>query len=362
MEALSKADLARRHTGFTSGASAAVALAFVALTFAACSGGPSGTAGGAVNANGGHAGPTSDAPAAPDAGAAPDAPADTGGPAGNRYVFVIVMENRSRTQVVGSPSAPYFNGTLLPQYATSLSFVDELPGLPSEPRYIWLEAGTNVFADHTFTTWLPPTQQNSTASIAHLVTQMRTSGTVDWMSYQEDIGPATGACPIQDVGLYTAQHDPFLFFQDVAGAPPSANNPYCAAHHRPFTQLNADLTSSAIKNYNFIIPNLCHDMHGAPSCSQDPVRAGDDWLRATLPPLLTFVNANGGVVFIVWDEPGTLPFLAAGPNVKKGYASSVRVNHGSVLKTVERMLGLPILPAVAQTSDLADLFLPGQYP
>ena len=55
----------------------------------------------------------------------------------------------------------------------------------------------------------------------------------------------SGRCPIHSDGLYVPRHDPFLFFQDVVGSPPSTTNDYCAAHHRPLTALAGDLAAVA---------------------------------------------------------------------------------------------------------------------
>ena len=159
------------------------------------------------------------------------------------------------------------------------------------------------------------------------------------------------------------RHDPFLFFQDVAGAPPAKTAGRCAAHHKPLSDLTGDLAAGTVASYVFITPDLCHDMHGSSSCpSGDKIQAGDAWLMSALPPLIDYVNAVGGVIFIVWDE-GTslpkLPFIAVGPGIKPGYTSAVQVDHGSLLKTVEEMLGLPILPTVQGVADLGDLFVSG---
>jgi phosphatidylinositol-3-phosphatase len=295
---------------------------------------------------------------ASDGGASP--PSSAGG---NRFVFVIAMENRGAAEIYESGSAPYINGTLIPHGARASSFADELPSLPSEPHYVWMEAGTNVFPDHTFTSDDAPTAANSTASPAHLVAQIGAAGGgLDWIAYQEGIA-ASEPCPISATGLYTPAHQPFVFFQDVSGAPPSSTNATCAAHHRPLAALASDVSTGAVASYNFISPNACHDMHGAPSCPDtNLVRAGDDWLAANLPPLVAFVETRGGVVFIVWDEGEPLPFLAVGPHVKPGYTSAASYNHGSILKSVEKMLGLPVLDAVASANDLGDMFVPGSFP
>ena len=107
-------------------------------------------------------------------------------------------------------------------------------------------------------------------------------------------------------------------------------------------------------------------MHGATGCPDSNwIRAGDAWLGENLPPILAFAEAHAGVVFVLWDEgdaSGHLPFVALGPEVKPGYAGAVTYTHSSVLKTVEEILGLPILPTVATVDDLADLFVAGRVP
>lgn len=297
--------------------------------------------------------------ASPDAGSAPPEGSTAIGP-----VFVIAMENRDANEIYGNfEDAPFINGTLMPRYAHATAFGDVLPDLPSEPHYLLIEAGTNTFFDHTFANNDNPSPSNSTAETAHLVTQIATAGRgLGWMSYQEGINEATGRCPIESDGFYRPRHNPFVFFHDVAGNPPSQGEPSCAAHHRDVTALAADLSNGNVATYSFITPDLCHGMHGAPECpSSNAIRAGDDWLAANLPPLIEFVHANGGVIFIFWEEghhTATVPFLAVGPDVKPGYAGAVPYTHRSLLKTVEKLFGLPILPTVAGSTDLGDLFQP----
>jgi phosphatidylinositol-3-phosphatase len=283
------------------------------------------------------------------------------------HVFVVAMENENIDQVYGETiDAPYINGTLIPSGARATSFIDELPlSFPSEPHYVWMEAGTNAFADHTFTTNSAPSATNSTASTAHLATQIGGAG-LGWTAYEEGIDATTGSCPIAASGFYAPKHDPFVFFRDVAGSPPAGTTPACAAHFKDLPALAGDLADGAIADYVFITPDLCHDMHGAHGCPDSHlVQAGDAWLGENLPPILAFANAHAGVVFLLWDEgdsTGHMPFLALGPAVKPGYAGAVSYTHSSVLKTVEEMLGLPILPSVSGADDLSDLFVSGRVP
>ena len=185
------------------------------------------------------------------------------------------------------------------------------------------------------------------------------------MAYQEGMSGKIGACPINSSRdtHYAAKHNPFVFFKDIAGDPPSKTNGYCAAHHRPLTALAADMARGSVANYVFVTPDLCHDMHdkcGNPS----RVRNGDDWLKSKLPAMIDWANRNSGVIFLAWDEgheTRKLPFLAIGPQVRKGYAGSVPYDHGTVIRTVETIFGLPALKTVSGSNDLRDLFQAGAF-
>jgi hypothetical protein len=186
------------------------------------------------------------------------------------------------------------------------------------------------------------------------------------MSYQEGINSTTGACPIATSGFYHAKHNPFVFYKDVSGNPPSKTNAYCDSHHKDYSALAADLTNNAVSSYVFITPNQCHDMHGQSGCpDSNTIRSGDNWLKANLPGMISYANAHAGVIFITWDEPAgstKMPFIAVGPQVKVGYTGSVSYNHSSMVKSVEKILQVPILSKVSAANDLADLFKSGFYP
>ena len=276
-----------------------------------------------------------------------------------RHVIVVAMENTSAKELNNGP-APFLQ-SLASRGAHTSDFRDPLwTGVPSEPHYVWMEAGTNLFDDAKFCDSHAPSAGNSTSSTEHLVTQMEAaSPAISWMSYQEGLDPTTtGACPIYAAGKYAPKHDPFVFFQDVVGNPPSATSPRCVAHHRPASALGNDLASVDLAEYVFVTPDLCHDMHDR--CGSDRISDGDRWLQTNLPPLLDFADANESVVFLVWDESsGTdpvLPFYAFGPSVKRGYTGAITYTHSSLLRSIETMFGLPPLPTVEKANDLSDLF------
>lgn len=297
----------------------------------------------------------------PQIDAAIDAP-----PAGPRTVFVIPFENKDSTAIYGNTNdAPYING-LMAMWPHATAFGDELPNLPSEPHYVWMEAGTNAFTDRTFTNDNDASATNSTASTAHLTTQLTAAG-IKWMSYQEGI--TAGTCPISSTGHYAAKHDPFVFFQDVVGSPPSASNANCAAHHKPYSSFAADL-AAGIEGYVFITPDLCHDMHGDISCPSflldgPNIQAGDNWLKTELPRLIEYTQTHDAIIFLTWDEGNSsnlVPFIAIGKHAKAGFTSTTTYTHSSLLKSIEQYLGVPVLASVANANNFADMFEAGTFP
>jgi hypothetical protein len=327
------------------------------FTLAAC-GSSSGNSGTDAPLYGGIDGPRSgDAAGGGDSG---------GSGSAKRTIFVIPMENEPSSAIYGNTTyAPYIN-SLIPSAAYAMHFQDELPALVSEPHYVWMEAGTNQFTDITFTSDADPSSSHSTSSTQHLVTQLEAAH-VTWMSYQQ--GVTAGKCPVSSTGEYAAKHDPMVFFQDVVGATPSSSNTYCAAHHKPYSAFAADLSAGNVAQYVFITPDLCHDMHGASSCPQGTsvngnIQAGDTWLSTELPAILAYANAHDGVVFLVWDEgdnSNLIPFLALGPRIKTG-AVATTYTHSSQLKSIEEILGVPVLSTVQSANDFADLFQAGMFP
>jgi hypothetical protein len=329
------------------------------LMFATACGSSSG------NNPGGDAHGTGDGPHM-DGHAMTDTPRGDGASGAHRTIFVIPMENESSSAIYGdTTNAPYINNTLMPLAAYATNFMDELPSsVPSEPHYVWMEAGTNVFSDKTFLTDADPSSSNSTSSTAHLVTQLRTAG-ISWVTYQEGI--VGGTCPTasNSGAFYAAKHDPFVFFQDVSGSPPSSSNAYCGMHHKAYSSFAGDLAAGNMPEYVFITPNLCDDMHGATGCPSGSIIAnGDTWLSHELPRILTYANAHDSVVYLIWDEGSSnqlIPFLLLGPHVKTG-SSNTAYTHSSLLKSVEKQLGVPVLATVSSANDFTGMFESGYFP
>jgi uncharacterized protein (TIGR03437 family) len=256
-----------------------------------------------------------------------------------KTVFVVVEENQDWAGITNV--APYITGTLLPGAAHAEQYFNP-PGLhPSEPNYIWLEAGSNLGITDSSE---PSANHRNTSD--HLVAYLDKAG-ISWKAYAEDIDG--NSCPLTAVGNYVPRHNPFVYFDDVTnGNDPSSA--YCIAHIRPYSELQADLQANTVARYNFIIPNLCNNGH---DCG--PARS-DQWLSAEVPKILgSAAFQDGGVLFITWDEgtdvsDGPIGMIVLSPFAKVNYSNSI--NDGGIVNNASYNL---VSTAVAQGS-IAALF------
>ncbi len=271
-----------------------------------------------------------------------------------KTVFLILMENHNWSDIKNSPSAPYINKTLLPMASYAQQYFNP-PGIhPSEPNYLWLEAGTNfgIYNDAD-----PGANHQSTTQ--HLVTLLNKAH-ISWKSYQEGI--SSTVCPLTGNGVYAPKHNPMVFFDDVTNIN-DPNSSYCIAHVRPYTELATNLQQNTQASYNFITPNLCDDMHDTCAPLNDSVKQGDSWLAQNLPAILNSqAYKNGGIVFITWDEgeggDGPIGMIVLSHDAKGGgYSNTIRYTHSSTLRTLEEIFGVtPLLGDAAHAADLRDLF------
>jgi len=267
---------------------------------------------------------------------------------GVQTVFVIVMENQDWLDVQGSPDCPYINNVLLPMASYCNQFYTANDLHPSEPNYLWMEAGTNfgILDDLA-----PPSHRLSSTN--HLVTLLNNAG-ISWKTYQEDMPPG---CPTNNLFPYLARHNPFVFFDDV-----TTNVAYCTNHIRPFSELAGDLTNAVVAQYNFITPNQTNDMHDLAPGSTSQRAQGDAWLSRQLPMILNSpAYSNNGAIFVTWDEGnpnGPIGMIVLSPRAKGGgYSNSIHCNHSTLLRSLQEIFQVrPFLGAAAFANTFSDLF------
>jgi phospholipase C len=250
-----------------------------------------------------------------------------------QHVVWIWMENHSWGSVIGSSSAPYLTN-LAHECGTERAWATV--GSPSLPNYLGATSGsTQGVSDdadpgaHSF-------------AVDNLFRQVRTAGGSE-RSFAESM---PGNCVLVSQGSYAAKHNPAVYY-DGPG-----DRAACATDDVPFSDFSAVLASGQLPTYSSITPNICDDMHDC------PVSVGDRWLATWVPRILATASYRSGTtaLFIVWDEPTPLANVVVAPSVRPGTVSNVAVDHYSLLRTTEEMLGLPLLTGAASARSLRSLF------
>jgi hypothetical protein len=344
-------------------------------------------------------------------------------------VFIVAMENHNWTQpaattnpqpIAQNPAAPFINslvnGTsgISGQVAYATNYLNAGAGVhPSEPNYIWAEAGQNfgVFNDDNpyHADCSADTVQNTDQHLSAFLTRAGRS----WRSYQEDTDVDTANVPLPksqwtvplfsvsglwvSPGLnafnytaqynYAAKHNPMVYFADTAGGCDTTTANAQRLQYAPLQQLALDLQADRVADYTWITPNQFNDMHTSvsgsygkfPSSNDSSKIAQGDNFVARIVPLIMASDAyrKHGVIVLWWDESEdgdsgdfTLPFIIISDRVHrnvsgKPYASSVQLSHSSTLRTMQEIFGVdpasgyPWLGGAATATDLADLFRPG---
>jgi len=250
-------------------------------------------------------------------------------PAGPRrpdHVVVAVFENKSSAQIAGQSAAPYLNALI----GRAATFPDA-HGVahPSQPNYLALFSGSTqgVTDDHC------PVRLHDTANLGR---QLLDAG-LSFTGYSEDL-PAPGYPGCATDG-YAAKHNPWVDFDNV---PAAANQPY-PAWPADFTQL---------PTVAFVVPNLCHDTHDC------PVATGDTWARTHLDPYLRWADTHNSLLIVTFDENDDSPgnqicTLIAGAGIRPGTRSG-RIDHYTILRTIEDLYGLSPIGAAAQAMPVTD--------
>jgi len=258
------------------------------------------------------------------------------------HIFIVIMENTSASSIIGNTTqAPYIN-SLAKQYAYSSNYFAITH--PSLPNYLTL-TGASSFG--ITSDCLPSACPVNATNIAD---RIEGAGKT-WKAYMESM-PA--ACGTTDSSPYAVKHNPFVYYNNIR-----TNTTRCKAHDVPLTQLATDLASTTTTpNFGWITPNMCNDMH---DCS---ISTGDTWLSKQIPTILNsaaFTTQNSALI-LLWDEDdftGTnqVEFVMAGTQVKKGYVSSTKSTHYSVMRTVEDAWNLaPLTTNDTAASPMADFF------
>jgi phosphatidylinositol-3-phosphatase len=263
------------------------------------------------------------------------------------HLIVVIEENHSFEQIIGSPAAPFVNrlaaqGTLLTSYYAITH--------PSLPNYVALLSGrTPIESDCRACTFAGLT----------LVDQLEARH-ISWGAYLQ--GLPRPCSTVAGSGAYTELVDPFMHAARVR------DNPARCDRVLPFSRFHADLAAGRLPTVVFVMPDLHHEMHSG------PVRVADAWLHRLVDQLATSpLWRQDTRVVVTFDESyrhdvrtcchglgrgGRIPTVVFGPHVPAA-RDATPYTHFSLLRSIEAAYGLPFLghagdPATATIPNLAN--------
>jgi acid phosphatase len=237
----------------------------------------------------------------------------TGGVPMPGHVVVAVMENHSFAQIVEAGKAPFIQGLAERGAVFTRSYAVTHP---SEPNYFALFAGSTMgVADDGPYLFDKPT----------LAGALQRAGR-SFTGYIETGSPR--------------RHNPWESFAESRGV------------ERDLAGFPTDF--SALPTVAFVIPNLDDDMHDG------SVEDGSAWLGDHLGAYADWCAAHGSVLVVTFDEDDSrgsnrIPTIVLGAGVRPG-SYDERIDHYSVLRTIEAMYGLTPLAESAAREPIRDIW------
>jgi acid phosphatase len=244
------------------------------------------------------------------------------------HVVVVMEENHSYSEIMGSSQAPYINTLASVGAVFTHSY-----GVthPSEPNYLALFSGST----HGVTTDNCPL----TFSSASLESQLHAASKT-FKGYSEEL-PSVGSM-VCTHNEYVRKHVPWT---DFSTGKSTDNLPFSYFPSSNFANL---------PTVSFVIPDLTDDMHDG------SIQQGDAWLQQHLLNYVTWARNNNSLLIVTFDEDdftasNHILTLFVGPMVKPGKYTQT-INHYNVLRTLEQMYKLPYLGKAATATPITNIW------
>jgi acid phosphatase len=243
------------------------------------------------------------------------------------HIIIVMEENHSYSDIIGSLSAPYINGLA----QSGALFTDSHAVThPSQPNYLELFSGStqgvkNDNCPHSFAV------DNEGSQLI--------AASLSFVGYSEGL-PAEGSL-VCTSGRYARKHAPWTNFTNL---PVTTNEPYTAFPKK----------LKKLPTVSWVIPNLDDDMHDG------TIAQGDIWLKNNLAKYVTWANTHNSLLIVTWDEDdgsqdNHIATIFVGPMVKQGQYSE-HITHANLLATIEAMYGLAPLGNAANVQPIKDVW------
>ena len=275
------------------------------------------------------------------------------------HIMVVVMENESQNELIGSPDAPNTNALADEYGVATQSYAIAHPSLPN---YLELLSGS----DYGVTDDGAPSSEGIPASAPTLANELEKAG-ISWKAYMQSMPSAgyTGGDTTCCGGQYYQHHNPFVYYPSVTSLPDFASKMV------PSTSIMSDLDSPAPPDFVWVTPNGADDMHDGPTNANGDVNpaVGDTWLGSFVAQVqATGWYTHGGRIVIEWDEGadsdtsgvghagggggGHIVTIVVSATLEaKPQQDAAPVNTAGVLRSIEGAYGLPYLADAADPSN-----------
>lgn len=310
------------------------------------------------------------------------------------HVVVVIMENHSYNQIIGSAAAPNINalanaGALFvpdPTDPTAARSGSHSLRHPSQPNYLELYSGSNqgTLQDGYPGSSAEPLAPTPPFNAANLGAQLLAKG-FSFATYSESL-PAVGSNleafttdPAET--QYQRKHNPAVNWQ-ANDAPainhlaPILNQPFFPFAGQLGTGFPADF--SALPTVSIVVPNQQNDMHDG------TIQQADTWLKKNIiDTYLAWAQTHNSLLIVTFDEDGDdtpsnlISTIFAGPMVKPGKYSELdlnaampdvrppdglitptgtAMNHYNILATIEDFYALPHIGGASGRPAITDVF------
>ena len=265
------------------------------------------------------------------------------------HVVIVIEENHSYSEIIGSPSATYINSLASNGALMTASFAITHP---SQPNYVAFFSGATqgVTTDSPY----PHSQFTAPNLGAKLIAAGFTCGgyseTMPSVGYD---GTSFGTAP----STYQRKHNPWVNWQDTTAPlpanklPTSVNMPYAGYFPSDY---------STLPTLCFVIPNQLHDMHDG------TVAQGDSWLQSNLQAYAIWCQTHNSLLLVTFDEDDAsqgnrIATIFYGPMVVTGQYSQ-SITHYNVLRTLEDMFGLGHNAGTMSATPITNIWVPPPPP
>ena len=246
------------------------------------------------------------------------------------HIVIVVEENHSEIQIIGSPQAPYINA--LANGGASFTSMFAVTH-PSQGNYVQFFSGDNqgIVDDTVPAAGTPFTTPNLAAELLAVGRS--------FAGYSEDL-PTVGS-PVSSNGEYMRKHNPWVNWQSASPGVnqllPALNRPFFTTGGAAFYgDTNAPSDYSTLPTVSFAVPNQLNDMHDG------TIAQGDAWIQNYIIPYADWCLNHNSLLIITWDEDDSstsrnrIATIFYGPMIVPGQYATTWTHH-NILRTIEDM-------------------------